>query len=118
MELNPGEGHQDASARFHLYQIKCVTLISVRFEWDTVKAAVNKRKHGVSFEEAAQCFMDPLAMILEDPGYPDRLVLIGASSRSRLIFTVYVERDAGLIRIISARRATAMERKKYEEGDY
>jgi uncharacterized DUF497 family protein len=90
----------------------------MRFEWDPAKAAANKRKHGVSFEEAAGCFRDPLAMILDDPQYPDRFILIGASQTRRLIFTVYVERDAALIRIISARLATARERRKYEEGDY
>jgi len=90
----------------------------VRFEWNPSKAAANKRKHGVSFEQAAECFKDPLAMILDDPRYPERFVLIGASQRQRLIFTVYGERDAALIRIISARRATARERRKYEEGNY
>jgi uncharacterized DUF497 family protein len=90
----------------------------VRFEWDPAKAAINKRKHGVSFEEAAECFMDPLALILDDPRYTERLILIGASRRRRVIFTVYAEREAALIRIVSARRATANERKRYEEGDY
>ena len=90
----------------------------MRFEWNPSKAASNKRKHGVSFEEAAECFKDPLAMILDDPRHPERFILIGAAQRQRLIFTIYVERDAALIRIISARRATARERRKYEEGDY
>ena len=90
----------------------------MRFEWDPAKAAANKRKHGVSFEEAAECFKDPSAMILDDPRYPERFILIGTSGRQRVIFTVYVERDAALIRIISARRGTAGERRKYEEGDY
>ena len=88
------------------------------FEWDRFKAIVNLRKHGVSFEEAAECFEDPLAMILDDPQYPDRFILIGSSSARKLVFTVYVERDAALIRIISARRTTAGERRKYEKGDY
>ena len=87
----------------------------MRFEWNPSKAAANKRKHGVSFAEAAECFKDPLAMILDDPQYPERLILIGVSRRQRTIFTVYAERDAALIRIISARRATARERRKYEE---
>ena len=90
----------------------------MRFEWNSSKAAANKRKHGVSFEEAAECFQDPLAMILDDPQYPDRFILVGTSLQPQLVFTVYVERDAALIRIISARRATARERRKYEEGDY
>jgi len=90
----------------------------VRFEWNPSKSANNKRKHGVSFEEAAECFRDPLAMILDEPRNPERFILIGVSQRQRVIFTVYVERDAAVIRIISARRATARERKRYEEGEY
>jgi len=90
----------------------------MRFKWDPAKAAANKRKHGVSFEEAAECFKDPFAIILDDPQYPERFIFIGTSGRQRVIFTVYVERDAALIRIISARRATTGERKKYEEGGY
>jgi uncharacterized DUF497 family protein len=90
----------------------------VRFEWDPVKAASNKRKHGVSFEEAAECFSDPFALILDDPRYSERLILIGASQRSGVIFPVYVERLPALIRVISARRATVTERRKYEEGDF
>ena len=90
----------------------------VLFEWDPSKAAANKRKHGVSFEEAAECFQDPLALILEEPRYPDRSILIGSSLRQRLILTVFVERDAAVIRIVSARRATIRERRKYENGDY
>jgi uncharacterized DUF497 family protein len=90
----------------------------VKFEWDPVKAARNKRKHGVSFEEAAECFKDPLALILDDPQYPDRLILIGASQIRRLIFTVYVERGPAIIRIVNARRATRNERRNYEEGEY
>ena len=88
------------------------------FEWDPSKAAANKRKHGVSFEEAAECFQDPLALILEEPRYPDRSILIGASLRQRLVLTVFVERDAAVIRIGRARRATVRERRKYEDGDY
>lgn len=88
------------------------------FEWDPSKAAANRRKHGVSFEEAAECFQDPLALVLEEPRYPNRSILIGSSQRQRLILTVFVERDAAVIRIVSARRATVRERRKYEDGDY
>jgi uncharacterized DUF497 family protein len=90
----------------------------MRFEWDPRKAAANKKKHGVSFEEAAECFRDPFAMILEEPEYPERLILIGASGRQRVVFTVFAERAAAVIRIISARRATAHERRKYEESEF
>ena len=86
------------------------------FEWDPAKAASNKRKHGVSFEEALTCFHDPLALLLEDRGHAERLVLVGVSTRSRVVFTVFAELDADRIRIISARRATRQERSRYEEG--
>jgi len=91
----------------------------VRFQWDSRKARANRRKHGVTFEEAAECFADPLAMILEDPTHSEHAVLIGESRSCRLIFTVFVEKvDEETIRIISARKATRAERRKYEEGDY
>ncbi|MGE0869990.1 MAG: BrnT family toxin [Kofleriaceae bacterium] len=90
----------------------------MRFEWDPAKAAANLRKHGVSFEEAAECFEDPLALVLEEPREPERLILIGLSRARRLVFTVYVERFPAALRIISARKATKRERREYEEGDY
>jgi uncharacterized DUF497 family protein len=89
----------------------------VRFEWDPAKAARNARKHGVSFEEARECFEDPLALVLDEPRHPDRLILIGESRRARLVFTVYAERSAGVIRILSARKATPRERRLYEEDE-
>lgn len=89
----------------------------MRFEWDPGKAAINRRKHGVAFEEAAECFEDPLALVLDDPRSPDRLILIGESRKRRLVFTVYVEKETATIRIISARRATRRERSRYEEDE-
>ena len=89
----------------------------MRFEWDPAKAASNLRKHAVTFEEAAACFRDPLALVLDEPRDPVRLILIGRATRARLIFTVYFERSAALIRIVSARRATTHERRRYEEGE-
>ncbi len=89
---------------------------SVRFTWDPRKAAVNLRKHGVSFEEAASVFADPLALAVEDAVDPERALLIGLSDQLRVLLSVYAEIDDDTIRIISARRATAHERKHYEEG--
>lgn len=58
-------------------------------------------------------------MILEDAATPDRMILVGLSRSSRLILTVFVEKhDRETIRIISARKATRGERRKYEEGDF
>jgi uncharacterized DUF497 family protein len=91
----------------------------VRFEWDPAKARENRRKHDVSFEEAVECFEDRLAMILEDVASPGRLILVGMSRSSRLILTVFVEKhEAETIRIISARKATRGERRRYEEGNF
>lgn len=90
----------------------------MRFEWDPRKAQSNRRKHDVSFEEAAECFADPLAVVLIDLRYTERLVLIGESRASRLILTIYVEREAHeIIRIVSARKATRAERRRYEKGE-
>ncbi len=88
----------------------------MRFEWDPRKAASNRRKHEVTFEEAITCFADPLALVLEDRGHADRIILIGVSAASRVIFTVYAEVGEEGVRIISARRATRHERRRYEEG--
>lgn len=91
----------------------------VRFEWDPKKAQENARKHGVSFEEASECFADENALDLEDAAHPERLILIGVSAVARLVFTVYALRERGdIIRIISARKATRNERRTYEEGDF
>jgi uncharacterized protein len=91
----------------------------VQFEWDPKKAQENQRKHDVTFAEAAECFADEGAVDLEDPLHPERLILIGVSTSSRLIFTVYALREhEDVIRIISARKASRKERKTYEEGDF
>ena len=89
----------------------------MRFEWDPGKAAANQRKHRVAFEEAAECFEDPLALVLDEPRYPERLILIGESRKRRLVFTVFAEKETATIRIISARRATRDERRRYEEAE-
>jgi uncharacterized DUF497 family protein len=87
----------------------------VRFEWDPRKAAANKRKHDVSFEEAATSFADPRGLLLEDRLHPERAVLIGVSRRLRVLFTVFVELEEDCVRLISARKATRNERRRYEE---
>jgi uncharacterized DUF497 family protein len=82
------------------------------FEWDLAKATSNRRKHGVSFEEAATVFLDPLARTFDDPAHSDeedRFLLVGASSALRTLLVVHVERGDRL-RIISARLATRKER--------
>ncbi len=89
----------------------------LRFEWDPRKAATNRAKHGVSFEEASSVFGDPLGLIVEDPRHSHgekRHVLLGSSERHRLLAVMFTEREE-VIRLISARKATRQERKNYED---
>jgi uncharacterized DUF497 family protein len=90
--------------------------MAVNFAWDARKAATNLNKHGVSFEEAATVFGDALAIAIEDAVDPKRTLLLGMSERQRALLVVHTEFDDSMIRIISARRATAHERRRYEEG--
>ncbi|MDE0061201.1 MAG: BrnT family toxin [Gammaproteobacteria bacterium] len=87
------------------------------FEWDKRKASENRRKHGVSFEEAKSAFLDENARVIPDPEHSDeedRFVLLGLSLRLRLLVVVHCYRQGyDLIRIISARKADPTERKQY-----
>ncbi len=88
----------------------------IQFEWDREKAKRNYKKHGVHFEEAATVFYDPLSATFDDPEHSigeTRLITIGFSSRSRLLVVSHTERGE-TIRIISARTATAHERRRHE----
>ena len=88
----------------------------MQFEWDREKAKKNLRKHKVSFDEAMTVFYDPLSATFDDPDHPvgeQRYITIGYSSRSRLLVVSYAETEK-TIRIISARSATAHERKRHE----
>ncbi len=92
--------------------------MDLEFEWDEDKAAANEKKHKVTFEEAASVFHDPLAAIFDDEIHSVeelREIIVGHSSKNRLILVSFSEREE-VIRIISARRATKQERKDYEEN--
>lgn len=85
------------------------------FEWDAEKAAVNLRKHGISFERACEVFFDPFIFLVDATGPGEaREAAIGLSEDWSLLFVVHVERREDAIRIISARPATPEERKHYE----
>jgi len=91
--------------------------MSIRFEWDPEKAERNRNKHGVSFEEAATAFGDPLSLTIPDPDHSvgeTRYLLLGQTFRGRLIVVSHLERNDS-IRIISARLATGRERNSHEE---
>ncbi len=92
--------------------------MSPHFSWDPRKAEANARKHGVTFEEAQSVFDDPEASILLDMRHSQietREILVGHSARMRLLLVAFTERE-GIIRIISARKATFLERLDHEEG--
>jgi uncharacterized DUF497 family protein len=92
--------------------------MSLRFEWDPKKAAINLTKRGVSFEEALTVFSDPLARIFDDEDHSveeGREIIIGHSVKRRLLITCFTARQTA-IRLFSARLATKRERQDYEEN--
>jgi len=88
----------------------------MHFEWNRAKAEANYRKHKVEFDEAVSVFYDSLSATFPDPDSSraeERLVTAGRSSQGRLLVVVHTEQGE-TIRIISARLATAHERKRHE----
>ena len=92
---------------------------AISFEWDEKKSASNKKKHGVSFEEAQTVFVDENALLIHDPDHSDeeeRFVMIGLSDRLRVLIVCHCyRRSKEVIRIISARKAMRSEQKPYWE---
>lgn len=91
----------------------------MEFEWDPNKAAVNEKKHGISFSEAVTVFGDPLELTISDPDHSFgeyRFLSIGQSNIGNLLTVSYIERKPNRIRIISARRATRQEQRHYEQN--
>ena len=92
--------------------------MDLRFSWDPRKAAANARKHGVTFEEAATAFADPRSLTIPDPAHStseERFLLLGMSTRPRLLVVVHIERHENEIRIVSARPATRAEHRTYQD---
>lgn len=90
----------------------------MEFEWDEEKNASNIQKHGISFEEAATVFGDPLSDTFDDPIHSAgerRFLTFGTSSQGRLLVVAHADRD-DRVRIVSARAMTGRERMSYEEG--
>jgi hypothetical protein len=89
----------------------------VTFSWDHEKDRVNRRKHGVAFDEASTAFSDENARLRHDPDHSreeDRFILLGFSAKLRLLVVSHTSRkDEKQIRIISARKATRNERRQY-----
>jgi uncharacterized protein len=89
----------------------------LRFEWDEAKSRENKRKHGVSFEEAQSVLLDENAIRYFDPDHSpdeDRFLMLGISFKLRVLIVCHCYRvDESLIRIISARKANRKESANY-----
>lgn len=93
--------------------------MSTTFSWDPAKATANLRKHGVAFEDAMTAFWDPLSITIEDPDHSAleaRFVTVGLSTTGHLLVISHTEEGSDM-RIISARLATAHERRFYEEDN-
>jgi uncharacterized protein len=89
----------------------------MQFEWDPEKDLQNQAKHGVSFDEASTVFGDSLALTIDDPDHSsdeNRMLTTGRSNGQRLLVVAHTDRD-DRVRIISARGATAAERRNYAE---
>lgn len=92
-------------------------MYEIKFEWDESKNAVNRTKHGVSFEEAQSVFYDENALLIDDPEHSEtesRFIILGLSKRTNLLVVCHCYRESeSIVRIISARKAT-----KNETGQY
>jgi len=91
----------------------------LRFSWDPKKARANERKHGLSFEEAKSVFLDEEALLIGDPEHSAteaRFLLLGYSFGLRVVVVCHcVQEEEGVIRLISARKATKPERREYNQ---
>lgn len=96
--------------------------MDIKFEWDTAKAASNKKKHKISFDEAKSVFFDENAIVIQDPEHSkdeERFVILGISTAIRILVVCHCFRHKdSVIRIISARRATKKESIQYHGGAY
>ena len=92
--------------------------MGLHFSWDPAKASSNLRKHGIGFREASTIFGDPLSRTMHDPDHSvgeRRYIIVGMADTGRLLVVSHTDHE-DLIRLISARVATRLERRQYEEG--
>jgi len=92
---------------------------SIRFEWDENKNITNQKKHKISFDEAKTVFYDEEARIIDDPEHSEReerFIILGLSKKANLLVVCHCYRASeAVIRIISARKATRMETRLYQD---
>ena len=92
--------------------------MGLKFEWDRRKAVLRFKKHGVSFEDAATAFGDPLSVTIHDPKHSDdedRFLLLEETQDKKLVVVAHTDRK-DTIRLINARPATRQEREDYEKS--
>ena len=93
---------------------------NITFEWDASKASLNKKKHGISFDEAKTVFFDEKAKVIHDPEHSDdeeRFIILGLSVNVRMLVVIHCYRkNDRIIRLISARKATQKESTQYHGG--
>ena len=94
-----------------------IDLTKASFEWDEEKDRINFMKHGVRFRTAAKVFLDPNKLIREDEEHPEELRYDILGRVGKILFVVCAFRDRNVIRMISARLATAAEKERYEYGE-
>lgn len=90
---------------------------NIIFEWDENKDQINQKKHKISFDEAKTVFYDAEAIVIDDPEHSkeeDRFIILGFSKKANLLVVCHCYRASdSIIRIISARKATASETRQY-----
>ena len=93
--------------------------MSVEFTWDPGKARSNERKHGIDFEEAVTVFVDENALLIPDPDHSfeeERFLILGMSFKLRTLMVCHCYRKKReIVRIITARKASSVERRQYEQ---
>ena len=94
-----------------------IDLANISFEWNEEKDRINFIKHGIHFRTAAKVFLDPNKLIREDEEHPEELRYDILGKVGKILFVVCAFRDQNVIRMISARLATAPEKARYEYGE-
>ena len=97
-----------------------ISMEMIKFEWDGNKNNINKKKHGISFEEARTAFYDDNGLMIPDPEHSEneeRFILLGASNKANLLVVCHCYRfSETVIRIISARKANKNEERQYYDS--
>lgn len=103
-----------------MYNVHMISIGRVKFVWNEEKNASNKRKHGISFEEALTVFLSAPLFVFHDPDHSteeNRYIAFGFSVSSNVLAVVHCENESGkIVRIISARKATRREQNKFFGG--